>query len=63
MTSEPYLQDIVRRRVLNDRLRSGRSTGINQEKVDGVNDFLQTHPGSSVRSFAEASSIPQTTTT
>ena len=35
-----------------------RSTGINQEKVDEVNDFIQTHPGSSVRSVAEVSSIP-----
>ena len=45
-----------------DRSRSGRSTGINQEKVDEVNHFLYTHPGSNVRSVAEASSIPQITT-
>ena len=35
---------------------------MNQEKVDEVNDFLQIHPGSNVRSVAEGSSIPQTTT-
>ena len=48
--------------MLNDRSRSGRSTGINQEKVDEVNDFLQTHPESSVSSVVETSLIPQTTT-
>ena len=48
--------------MFNDRSRSGSSTGINQEKVDEVDDFLQTHPGSSVRSVAKASLIPQTTT-
>ena len=47
---------------LEDRSLSGRSTVISQEKVDEVNDFLQTHPGSSVRSVTEASSIPQRTT-
>ena len=31
--------------------------------MDEANDFLQIHPGSSVRSVAEVSSIPQTTTT
>ena len=45
-----------------DRSRSGRPTVINQEKVNEVNDFLQTHPGSSVRSVSEASSISPTTT-
>ena len=40
-----------------DRSRSGRLTVINQ-KVDEVNDFLQTHPGSGVGSVVEASSIP-----
>ena len=44
-----------------DRTRFGRSIGINQEKVDEVDDFLQTHPGSSVRSVAEPSSIQQIT--
>ena len=44
-----------------DRSRSARSIVINQEKVDEVNDFLQTHRGSSVRSVAEISSISQTT--
>ena len=43
-----------------DRLHSGRPTVIHQEEVDEVNDFLRTHPGSSVRSFAEALSISQT---
>ena len=33
---------------------------INQEKVNEVNDLLQTHPGSSVWSVVEASSILQT---
>ena len=33
-----------------DRWRSGRPTVINQEKVDTVNDLLQTHPGSNVES-------------
>ena len=60
MGSGPYFKDFVKPGVLNDRSRSGRSTGINQEKVDEVNDFLQTHPGSSVRSVAEA---PTQTTT
>ena len=59
MGSELYLKDFVRRGVLNNRSRSGRLTAINQEKVDEVN---QTHPGPSVRSVVEASSIPQTTT-
>ena len=63
MGSESYLKDFVRTGVFNDRSRSGRSTRTNQEKVDEVNDALQTHPESSVRSVAEASSIPQTTTT
>ena len=36
-----------------DRSRSGRLTGINQEKVDEVNHFLQTHPLSSVRSLLQ----------
>ena len=36
MDSEAYLKDFVRPEELND----GRSTGINQEKVDEVNDFL-----------------------
>ena len=58
MGSEPYLKDFVRSRVLNDRSRSGRPTVINQEKVDEVNDFLQTHLGSSVWSVAKSSSIP-----
>ena len=40
--SEPYLKDFLRAGVL----QSKRLTGINQEKVDEVNDFLQTHPGS-----------------
>ena len=57
MGPKPYLKDFVRSEVL----RSERSTVINQEKVDEVNDFLQTHPGSSVRCVVEASSIPQTT--
>ena len=57
--SEPYLKDFVRAGVL----KFGRLTRINQEKVDEVNDFLQIHPGSNVRSFVEASSIPETTTT
>ena len=55
MGSEPYLKDFVRSGVLNDRSRSGRPTGFNQEKVSEVNDFFQTHPGLSVRSVAEAS--------
>ena len=58
----PHLKGLVRLGVLNDRSRSGIPTVINQEKVDEVNDFLQTHSGSNVRSVAEASSIPQTTT-
>ena len=45
-----------------DRSWSGRQTVIDQEKVEEVNDFLQTHPGSNVLSVAEVSSIPQTTT-
>ena len=45
-----------------DRPRSEGPTVINQEKVNEVNDLLQTHPGSSVRSVAKVSSIPQTTT-
>ena len=61
MESQPYLKDFVRGRVLNDRTRSGRSTVINREKVGEVNDCLQTHPGSSVRSVAKASSRPQIT--
>ena len=40
----------------------GRPTGINQENVDEVNDFFQTHPGPIAWSVLEASSIPQTTT-
>ena len=40
--------------------QSGRLARIGQEKVDGVNNFLQIHPGSSVRSVAKASSIPHT---
>ena len=44
--------------VLNNPSQSGRSTVMHQEQV---NDFLQIHPGSSVRSVAEASSIPHTT--
>ena len=61
MGSEPGLKDFVRTGVLNKRSRSGRPTGINREKVDEVNDILQTHLGSSVRLVAEVSSIPQTT--
>ena len=58
MESELHLKDFVRSGMLNDRLRSGRTTGINQEKI---NDFLQTHPRPSVRSVVEVSSISQTT--
>ena len=58
MGSELYLKDLVRPEVL----KSGRPTGINQEKVDKSSGFPQTHPGSSVRSVVEASSILQTTT-
>ena len=60
---EPYLKDLMRVGVLIDRSRSGRSARINQETVDEINEFLQTYPGSNVRSVTEASSIPQTTTT
>ena len=60
--SEPYLKDFMREGVSNDRSRFGRPTAINLEKVDEVNDFFQTHPGFSVRSVAEASSILRTTT-
>ena len=59
MGSEPYSKDFVSAGVLNNRSRSGGATAINQEKVDEV---YQTHPGSSVRSVAEGSSIPQTIT-
>ena len=55
MGSEPYLKDFVRSGVLNDRSRSGRPTGFNQEKVSEVNDFFQTHLGLNVRSVAEDS--------
>ena len=48
MESEPYLKELVRSGVSNDQSRSGRPTVINQAKVDEVNDFLQTHPGSNV---------------
>ena len=34
-------------------LKSGRSTEINQEKVDEANDFPQIHPGSSVRKLLQ----------
>ena len=47
--------------TVEERSRSGRPTAINQEKVDEVNDFLRTHRGSSIRSVAEPSLIPQTT--
>ena len=56
--SEPYLKDFMGLGVL----KSGRPIVINQEKVNEVNDFLQTHSGSSVRSVVEVPSIPQTTT-
>ena len=59
MGSEVYVKDFVRPGVL----KAERSTEISQEKVDEVNDFLQTHPGSSVRPLAEAFLIPQTITT
>ena len=62
MGSESYVKDFLRTGVLNDRSGSGRPTRTNQEKVDEVNDVLQTHPGSSVQSVAEASWIPQTAT-
>ena len=62
MGSQPYLKDFVRGRMLNDRTGSGRLTVINREKVGEVNDCLQTHPGSSIRSVAKASSRPQITT-
>ena len=45
-----------------NRSRSGGPTGINQEKVDVVDDFLQTHPGSNVRSVTGVPSILHTTT-
>ena len=48
MRSEPYSKDFMRLGVL----KSGRPRGIIQEKVDEVNDFVQTHLGSSVRSVA-----------
>ena len=54
MGSKPYLKDFVRSEVL----RSERPTVINQKKVDEVNDFLQTHPGSSFRCVIEVSMIP-----
>ena len=63
MGSEPYLKEFVRAGGVEARSQSRRSTDINQEKVDEVNDFLQTHPESSVRSVAEISSILQTTIT
>ena len=58
MGSELYLTDFMGLGVL----KSERPTVINQEKVDKASDFPQTHPGSSVRSVVEASSILQTTT-
>ena len=56
MRSEAYLKDFVRASV-EDQLRSERPAVINQEKFDEVNDFFRTHPGSSVQSVAEASSM------
>ena len=50
MVLESYLKDFVRTRLLDDRSRSIRPTVIHQKKIDEVNGFLQTHPGSSVRS-------------
>ena len=47
MVLESYLKGVVRARLLDDRSRSIRPTVIHQKKVDEVNDFLQTHPGSS----------------
>ena len=48
------MKDFVRAEML----KSERLTGINQEKVDEVNNFLQTHPGLNVRSVVEISSVP-----
>ena len=62
MGSESYLKDFVRSGSVEDRALSRRPTVINQEKVDEVNDLLQTYPGSSSRSVVEVSLIPQTTT-
>ena len=57
MGSEPYLKDYQTGSV-EDRSQSGRPTGINQEKIGEFNDFLQSHPQSSVQSVAKASSVP-----
>ena len=51
MTSKPYLKAFMRVGASKSR----RSIGINQEKVDEINDFLQTHLESSVQSVVEAS--------
>ena len=58
MESEAYLKDFVRPGML----KAGRLIVINQEKVNEVNDFRQTHLWSSVWSVAEAFLMPQTTT-
>jgi hypothetical protein len=48
--------------TVEDRPRSGRPTVITEEKVNQVNDVCENQPVSSVRSLAQACSIPRTTT-
>jgi hypothetical protein len=48
--------------TVEDRPRSGRPTVITEEKVNEVNDAHENHPEASVRSLAQACSLPQTTT-
>ena len=58
MGSEPYLKDFVRLGVLKiDQDLEDRQELIKKKSIE-VNDFLQTHPGSSVCSVAKVSSIP-----
>ena len=55
--TEHQIRTIVERfcasEIVEDWSQSGRLTGINQEKVDEVNHFLQTHPWSSVRGLLQ----------
>ena len=62
MGSGSYLKDFVRAGVLKiDRSLEDRQEVLKKKSIE-VNDFLQTPPGSSIRSVAETSLIPQTTT-
>ena len=59
MGSEPYLKDFVRSGVLKiDHDVEDRQEFIKKKSIE-VNDFFQTHPGSTVRTVAEASSMQQ----